>query len=275
MTKGQNKLFSVCVKPDSVTHLQTWMMRSRMRVSPSQIRPPGSVTSRCCFTRQSLRFDGALNTWFPQDPAIKTNRPRGLFPQQWRHASPPLPRKSTENSEDAVDVSRQTSVYAEYSCCERSNLTLILRLSNLRGSEQLADLRRSDEVRGGSEVTWQTVHVIIVILVALWWDGLGSRRSPRQRPLPQAAPDRHHPRQHLTDRPGDRSLADGWGRVWGTQLRLGSHTPTNKTATKTITANNSTGVCAVCDRDAPPQTWTVSPRAGSRYDRGSGPVCFK
>lgn len=27
----------------------------------------------------------------PQDPTIKTNRPRVLFPQQWRHENPPLP----------------------------------------------------------------------------------------------------------------------------------------------------------------------------------------
>lgn len=26
-----------------------------------------------------------------QDPTIKTNRPRVLFPQQWRHENPPLP----------------------------------------------------------------------------------------------------------------------------------------------------------------------------------------
>ena len=85
------------------------------------------------------------------------------------------------------------------------------------GPADSADWSWSDEGRrGGSEVTWQTVHVIIVISVALWWDGAGEplvSEATRTLTLPQATPDRHHPHpllHHLAD-PGDRSLADGCG----------------------------------------------------------------
>lgn len=142
-----------------------------------------------------------------------------------------------------------------------------------------ADSRWRDEGRGGSEVTWQTVHVIIVILVALWWDGLRCHWSPTRLPssLTRAAPDRH---RRLTGL-GDGNLADGWVRAGGggrCEDPGCSSAPTllpneNKTGTKTITAR--LGPARSVRGDLAPQPWTVSPRAGSRYARGSGPPVVK
>lgn len=218
----------------------------------------------------------------PQDPTIKTNRPRVLFPQQWRHESPPLPLASKQTTWNKTSVSAHRRAFSRRLCAIEGDISrafifyftslILRRLSRdwqFRKTWWPADSCWRDEGRGGSEVTWQTVHVIIVILVALWWDGLRSRWSPTRRPssLTRADPDRH---RRLTG-PEDGNLADGWVRAGGggrCEDPGCSSAPTllpnkNKTGTKTITAR------LVPVRAAPgdlaPQTWTVSPRVGSRY----------
>lgn len=111
------------------------------------------------------------------------------------------------------------------------------------------------------------------------WDGLRCHWSPTRLPssLTRAAPDRH---RRLTGL-GDGNLADGWVRAGGggrCEDPGCSSAPTllpneNKTGTKTITAR--LGPARSVRGDLAPQPWTVSPRAGSRYARGSGPPVVK
>lgn len=95
-----------------------------------------------------------------------------------------------------------------------------------------------DEGRGGSEVTWQIVHVIIVILVSpvmrRAWEPLVSETTTvnvtadrAAEPTPPSLPPHW---------PGDRRRLGG-GRVWGPSSSSAPYTPPptkNKTATKTI-----------------------------------------
>lgn len=165
-----------------------------------------------------------------------------VFPQQWRHVAPPpspqVNRKHWGKRSCQPPHARplREPCGATSKGGHRPNDSRVF--SAKLGDPRPADCRWSDEGRGGSEVTWQTVHVIIVILVALWWDGLlGRRWSSRRRvsTLPQAAPDHHHPHPHLTD-PEYGSLAGGSGgeveaeeeEGVKTQLQLGSYTPTDQ-----------------------------------------------
>lgn len=216
------------------------------------IRPAGScqVTSRCWCTRGRYGECGQIGTlycYFPQISPRPHNQnkstTRAFTAAMTSHKPAPSPQVNRKHwGKRPCQSPYVCLVY--WICYERWKRMLtwcfpcvFSKLGRFGGP---ADSRWSDEGRGGSEVTWQTVHVIIVILVALRWDGLGSRWSPTPRPLTltQAAPNRHH---CLTDPETGASLTAGSGGRRKVRGPSSSSAPTllptkNKTATKTITA---------------------------------------